>query len=178
MQEKATIARPYAEAAFAQAREEGDLRRWSELLQVLGMVVSDPRMRRVIGDPRLGEERLYQLLADICGDRLHPTGANFLRILIRSRRIGLAPEIYRMFEDSRAEAEGVARVHVIAAYDVDDQQRNRIVEAMTRRLGRKIEITSTTDQSLIGGAIIRSGDSVIDASVRGLLERLRIEFAH
>ena len=178
MQEKTTIARPYAEAAFAQATGEGALRHWSEMLELLSAIVADGQVRRLIGDPRLGEERLYQLFTEICGDRLSATGANFLHILIHSKRIGLAPEIHRMFEYSRAGAEGVARVHVIAAYELDEQQRGRIVEAMKRRLGRKIEITSTTDQSLIGGAIIRSGDSVIDASIRGMLERLRIEFAH
>ena len=178
MQENTTIARPYAEAAFAQASEEGDLGRWSEMLRLLSTIVSDPRMRGVIGNPVMDEERLYQLFVDVSGERLTPTGRNFLRILVRAKRIALAPDIYRMFEHSRAQAEGVARVEVIAAYDLDDQQRQRITEAMKRRLGKKVEISSTTDQSLIGGAIIRSGDSVIDASIRGLLEKLRIEFAH
>src|SRR5690606_31570689 len=99
MLEKATIARPYARAAYEQASEEGKLREWSAMLGFIAAVVKDPLMQRVIPDPKLGEERLYGLVADICGDRLSETGRNFLRLLVDAGRLDVAPEIFRQFEE-------------------------------------------------------------------------------
>lgn len=175
--EKATIARPYARAAFEQAREEGKLRDWSQMLGLIAAVVQDPLMERVIGDPKLGEERLYGLVADICGERLSATGRNFLRILVDAGRLDIAPEVFTQFEEKRARAEGVSDVDVITAYELDAAQQKQVAEAMKKRLGRDVQIRSEVDQSIIGGVIIRAGDSVIDASLRGRLRQLANEFA-
>jgi F-type H+-transporting ATPase subunit delta len=177
MQEKATIARPYARAAFEQAREEGKLREWSALLGFLAAVVKDPLMQRVLRDPKLGEERLFGLVADLCGDRLTQTGRNFLRILVEARRLDVAPEIFQQFEEKRARAEGVSEVDVISAYEIDPSQQKQVADLMKKRLGRDVQVRASVDPSIIGGVIIRAGDSVIDASIRGRLRQLANEFA-
>ena len=177
MQEKATIARPYARAAFEQAREEGRLREWSAMLGLIAAVVKDPLMQRVINDPKLDEERLYGLVADICGERLSGTGRNFLRILIDAGRLSLAPEMFAQFEEKRARAEGISEVDVITAYELDAAQQQQVADAMKKRLKRDVQVRSEVDQSIIGGVIIRAGDSVIDASLRGRLRQLANEFA-
>lgn len=177
MQEKATIARPYARAAFEQARAEGKLKEWSAALQLLAAVVAEPAMRRLIGNPKLGEDRLFALLVEICGSVLPPSGRNFVQVLVRAGRLEVAPEIHAQFEQKRAAAEGVAGVEVVSAYELDAAQKQRIIEIMKKRLGREIRITATVDQSIIGGAVIRAGDSVIDASLRGRLRQLGNEFA-
>ena len=177
MLEKATIARPYAEAAFAHALEEGKLSDWSAMLEQLNVVVSDANMHGVINNPKLSSEQLHQFIVDICGDKLSNTGKNFVRILIDAERIGLAVEIFSIFEQKRAAAEGISEVDVISAYPLDDAQISAISESISKRIGKKVDINTEEDIDLIGGVIIRAGDSVIDASLRGRLKELNSVFA-
>ncbi|MEX2516509.1 MAG: F0F1 ATP synthase subunit delta [Gammaproteobacteria bacterium] len=172
MLEKTTIARPYAEAAFEQAREEGELKSWSELMVTLTAVVRDKQMRLLLENPRVTSEQIMQIVTSIVSGSLSKTQSNFVRLLIEAERLLYAPEMAEQFEQQRLDVEGLANVDVISAYPLDDGQRQRIVEAMARKLDRKIELSESTNQELIGGVIIRNGDYVIDASVRGQLEEL------
>jgi len=169
--EKATLARPYARAVFEQARDENKAQEWSALLELLAAITADPLLRRVARNPRVSAEQLTELLMELCAERLMPTGRNFVQLLVHAGRLEVVTEIQAQFERRRLHAEGRANVEVIAAFELDDALRNRIREVMTRRLGREVTLSASVDKSLIGGAVIRSGDSVIDASVRG---RLRI----
>ncbi len=177
MVEKATIARPYAEAAFSNALEEDKLGDWSAMLNLLGVVVSDDNMRGVINNPKLSGEQLHQFIVDICGDKLSQTGKNFVRVLIDAERIGLAANIFSLFEQKRAAAEGISEVDVISAYQLDDAQISVISESISKRIGKKVDINTEEDKDLIGGVIIRVGDSVVDASLRGRLKELNSVFA-
>ena len=177
MLEKATIARPYAEAAFDQALEEGKLVDWSQMLGMLKLVIADANMRTVIKNPKLSSEQLYQFIVDVCGNALSQTGKNFVKILVNAERIGLAAEIFALFEQKRAAAEGISEVDVITAYPLDDAQIKTISDAISKRLGKKVDINTEEDKDLIGGVVIRAGDAVIDASLRGRLKELNNIFA-
>jgi len=177
MLEKATIARPYANAAFDQAIDESKLSEWSAMLNLLSVIVSDDSMSAVINNPKLSDEALYQFFTDIGGDKFSQTGKNFIRVLIDARRINLATEVFELFERKRTAAEGISDVEVISAYPLDDAQVNAISESISKRLGKKIDINTDEDKDLIGGVIIRVGDSVIDASLRGRLKELNSIFA-
>ncbi len=177
MADIATIARPYAQAAFAQAMEESRLKQWSKMLEILSIAVSDPRMRSLINSPRTGRERLLQLTLDICGTGLSKTEQNFIRVLIDAKRLAVAAEIFSLFRDKRDAAEGIAEINVITAYPLADDQRIKISEALAEKLNRTIEVVSEVDKSLIGGAVIRAGDSVIDASIKGRLQELNNIFS-
>ena len=172
MLEKATIIRPYAEAAFAYALEEKQLSDWSAMLKLLGMIVRDDSMQRIISSPKLSAEELYNFIIDICGDKLSQAGKNFVKILIDARRISLATEISVIFEQKRSAAEGVSEVNVITAYPLDESQIKMITESLGKHTGNKIDINIKEDKDLIGGVIIRAGDSVVDASLRGRLKEL------
>lgn len=173
MLEKTTIARPYAEAAFEQAQEEGSLKSWSELLSVLTVAVSDSQMHALLENPRVTSEQLLDIVKALVGSDLGKTQQNFIQVLVEAERLQFVPEMQALFEENRLDAEGLARVEVTSAHPLEDSQRERIKEAMAKRLNRKIELTENTEDALIGGAVIRNGDSVIDASVRGQLEVLR-----
>ena len=177
MLEKATIARPYANAAFDQAIEEGKLSEWSSMLSLLSVIVSDENMRGVINNPKLSSGQLHQFIADICGDKLSKTGSNFNKLLVDAERIGLAAEIFNIFEQKRGAAEDISEVDVISAYALDDAQINAISESISKKLGKKIDINTEVDKDLIGGVIIRAGDSVVDVSLRGRLKELNSVFA-
>ncbi len=177
MLEKATIARPYANAAFDQAIEEGKLSEWSSMLNLLSVIVSDNNMHAVINNPKLSNEQLHQFIVDVAGDKLSQTGKNFIQILIDAERIHLAVDIFELFEQKRAAAEGISDVEVVSAYALDGAQINTISESISKRLGKKIDVNTEEDKNLIGGVIIRMGDSVIDASLRGRLKELNSVFA-
>ncbi len=177
MQETITIARPYARAVFEQAQSGNKLNQWSAMLHVLGTVAADAGMQALIKNPKLDREQLKQIILDICGSHLDQQGKNFVHILVDAGRFALVPQISRLFDEQKAQAEGVAAVEVISAYPLEAEQQEKIKQVMAKRLGRKIEITTHVDQSLIGGAVIRAGDSVIDASLRGRLKQLGHNFA-
>jgi len=172
MQEKSTLARPYASAVFEQAREDNAFAAWSDLLAFLEAAVAEPGLASVIADPRVESARLQELVLSICEGRLTEHGANFVRVLVENRRLALVPEIRRLFEAQRREHEGEAEVEVIAAYELEPRHEELIAKALSKRFGRRVDINVSIDQALIGGAVIRAGDLVIDLSLRGRLEQL------
>jgi len=175
MLDNTTIARPYARAVFEYAREEGDIPAWSDLLRQLATIVSDPQMQRLLGNPRVHHEQLEQLVCGLFAGPVSASGRNFIRILVQAGRLRHIAGISTLFEDLWAEAEGRIEINVITAYELDNRQERRIAETMAGRLGKKITVLPEVDTSLIGGMIVRAGDSVIDASLRGRLTRLRNE---
>lgn len=172
MQERLTIARPYALAAFDVAQQHRELDSWSAALEFLAAVVSDENLRALVADPRVGAERLTALLLDLGGTRFNERHRNFVRTLVRAGRVEVAAEIAQLFAARRAEVENTLNIEVTSAYPLDPKQQDAIAQAVRARLGRNIVVSSHTDSGLIGGAVIRAGDTVIDLSVRGRLASL------
>ncbi|HEU4655659.1 MAG TPA: F0F1 ATP synthase subunit delta [Steroidobacteraceae bacterium] len=172
MAEKATIARPYAKAAFEYAREHNGFERWSQVLAIGAAVVSDERAAQLLTNPRVKPEDLVALIADVCGGALDEHGRNFLLTLATNRRLALLPNIAEIFEKLRAEVENVLDVELVSAVQLDEAQRQRMSDALKKRFKRDIRLHCSIDPSLIGGAIVRAGDFVIDGSVKARLERL------
>ena len=177
MAERVTIARPYAKAAFEHARERKAFARWSELLATASAVVADPNVEKLLSNPRVTPAQLVDLIAGVVGE-LDDQGKNFLNTLAQNRRLGLLPEISANYEKLRAEIEQIADVHVTSAIALDDAQRARLTAALKKRLRREVRLHVSVDPSLIGGAIVRSGDLVIDGSLKSGLDRLAMEIAH
>ena len=172
MEERTTLARPYALAVFKLAKEKDQLEEWSEILEFLTAVESDATMKGIIADPRIEADKLAELVIDIAGDKLIDEGRNFARVLTESDRLSLLPEVWALYEEERASAEQRSRVEVISAYALNPNFTSMISEAMEKRLGGAIDLETRIDRSLIGGVVIRAGDLVIDASLRGRLQGL------
>ena len=172
MADRATIARPYARAAFAHARESKDFAGWSKLLGSAAIAASDSRVARLIGNPHVTGEELVELLGGFSGKAGGEGGRNFLKALAENRRLALLPQIALQFEELRAEVEGVVDVEVIAAQKIAAPQEKKLAAALTKRLGREVRMHTRIDETLIGGAIVRAGDLVIDGSLKGRIERL------
>ncbi len=170
-----TIARPYAKAAFEDARESGRLEAWSRGLSLAAAVVRDPRVQRLLDDPSVTPGELARLVTGIAGPELGEPGRNFVAALAENHRLGYVPEIAAMFAGLKDEAEGVADVTITSATALDEAQRRRLSEALARRLKRRVRLSCLTDPGLIGGAVLRAGDLVIDGSLRAKLERLAYE---
>lgn len=178
MAEKSTIARPYAQAVFELARAGGDYKQWSNLLQLAALVVVDPAMSKYIDNPHVSKETLAKLLIDIFGNQINDAGKNFLQVLVDNKRLTVLPEIAVLFEQLRAEAEKRIDAEVISAFPLSEAQRQAISAGLKKRLGREINLVAKVDAALIGGAVVRAGDMVIDGSVTGHLEKLAYALAH
>jgi F-type H+-transporting ATPase subunit delta len=174
MTDRLTIARPYARAAFEEARARGRLEPWSDALQLAAEVVKDPRVATLLGNPRVSAEQLAQLLIDIAGP-LGAEGDNFVRTLAANRRLGYLPQIAAQFATLKDAAQGVADVTVTSAAPLDTAQQKALVAAVEKRLRRAVRLHCEVDPTLIGGAVVRSGDLVIDGSLRTRLDRIAYE---
>jgi len=172
MAENSTIARPYAQAAFDIANAKSDLSAWSDMLELAAMVASDSAMAEAIDSPHIKDEDVVSLFIEVCGDKLNPEGKNFIRVLTENKRLNVLSDIASAFEQLRADAEGTLDAEVISAFPLSDAEQQNIVAGLKKRLGRDITLTTRVDDSLIGGAIIRAGDMVIDGSVTRHLDDL------
>jgi F-type H+-transporting ATPase subunit delta len=174
-----TIARPYARAIFEIADSAGVLADWSESLLVAGQLLGDGGLVEYLGDPDLSDERRFEFLTglfDKAGSRLlaggDKKGSNFLKLLIENGRVGVLPEISNHFEALKAEVENSVDAVVTSAVALSKEQVNEIAASLKERLGRDVRITTEIDETLIGGAVIRAGDVVIDGSLRARLDGL------
>jgi F-type H+-transporting ATPase subunit delta len=174
MADKGTLARPYARAVFELARDAGAFAPWSQRLALAAGAVQNGDVRRLLEDPRRTPKAQVELLLELCGEPHAPDLSNFLRTLADNGRLGVLPEIAAAFEALRAEAEGRIEVEVRSAQDLDERTRAALKAALERRLERTVELRNVIDPDLIGGAVIRAGDLVIDGSVHGRLEGLAV----
>ena len=175
MAEKATIARPYARAAFEHARESQALAAWSELLAAGAAVAATPGAEALFGNPRVSAGELVELIAGVASDSgvaVNEDGRNFLGVLAHEHRLALLPQIAAQFEARRAEVENTIDVEVTTAMPLTAAQRATLEAALGKRFGRTVRLAERVDATLVGGAVVRAGDMVIDGSLRGRLARL------
>jgi F-type H+-transporting ATPase subunit delta len=176
MAERTTTARPYAKAIFALARKGNTLAATSASLTRAAEVVSDPRVHALLGSPHVSAAQLAELVIGVTGAGLDPgleEGVrNFLTLLAQNRRLGFLPEIGALFEQMKSEVENAVDVEVTAATPLTPDQESRYVAALQKKLGRSVRLHTKVDGSLLGGAVLKAGDLVIDGSIKGRLERL------
>lgn len=172
MADRLTIARPYAKAAFEDAVAKQSLEGWSPVLHTAAAVVRDARVETLLDNPLVTPEELAQFVSGIAGGKLGEDVRNFVLTLAENRRLSVLPEIATLFDELKDEAEGYADVTVTSATQLSAEQQRHLSEVLARRLKRKVRLECHVDPHLIGGAIVRSGDLVIDGSMRARLERM------
>lgn len=172
MAELATLARPYAKAAFEVAADANKFADWSIFLGNAATAASEGAVDTLLSDPSQSGSQLAELFIDITGSESFVPGKNFLSVLAKNKRLALLPVIAEQFEKLKAEKEQSIDVEIITALEISDDTQATLVSALSKKFNRDINISNSVDKELIGGAIIRAGDLVIDGSVRGKLEKL------
>jgi F-type H+-transporting ATPase subunit delta len=178
MAEKSTIARPYAEAIFALAKEQSKLKVWSENLQSAAAVTANSEMQAMISNTNVTKNQVASLIIEVCGGKFSTEAKNLIKLLAENRRLLLLGEIAAQYEDLRAEEEKTIDAEMISAFEVSAAQQKQIADKLKTRLGREVTLTCRVDSSLLGGAIIKAGDLVIDGSTKEQIQKLSIELAH
>lgn len=172
MEERTTIARPYAEAAWQQARGEGQVEAWANAVELLSTIVQEPAVAERLGHPHVSRDQMNDLVSSVGGETFSGSRGNFVKVLLEADRLGFAPEIFEEFHALKAADENRLDVEVISAYPLDQQAEQAIAAAVKEKMGKEVEMTTQVDESLFGGVVVRAGDQVIDLSLRGKLGQL------
>ncbi len=174
-----TIARPYAAALFEAALGRDMLDVWSAQLDLLARVAGHETMQQMLVDPRLpGEVKAERLCSVLEGREQSGSGTaqlrNFVHLLAANGRLEaeLIAHISQEFEQLERRAQKRYQVFVSTAFALDQHQRAELEDKLRVRLGGEVEIHEQVDARLLGGAVIRHGDQVLDGSLRGRLARL------
>jgi F-type H+-transporting ATPase subunit delta len=173
--ERATIARPYAKAAFEYARDAKAFDRWSQSLNRAAEIVADPDVAALTKNPNMTTEDLVSFITEFDGPKPDDGIRNFVHVLAENHRLPLLPEIAKHYNELVADVENTVDVEVISAVALNPLQADKLSQALAKRLKRKVRMQNTVDAALLGGAVVRAGDLVIDGSLKGRLERLSTE---
>ena len=171
MTQPLTIARPYARAAYEVATAHGVQNEWAEKLAFAAEVADDPQVIALFGDPRLSPQTLASLFVR-GSEPAESEFARFLGVLADNRLLRELPEIAALFEQMKRDADHVLKVRVRSAVPLDDAEATRMVEALKRRFNSDIELERSVDPSVLGGAVIDAGETVIDGSLKSRLAKL------
>ena len=172
MAEIATVARPYAEAAFRSAVEANDLGAVAQSLALVAAITRDEQMHSILLNPKVTASQKKEIFDSAAGSRLHPVVRNLVGMLVDNHRSVLIGSIHEQFEGLKHEHERVLRARITSAQPLTDAQRDDIVGALERRYGKKVEAELDVDPRLLGGARVQVGDQVIHASVRDALAQM------
>ena len=172
MSEAKTIARPYATAVWRHAVAHEEQSRWAEMLAFMAAVIKDKTMAAIVADPRVAGNTLADLMLAICGKQLNSTAEALVRLLVENGKLGLVPAIAEVYNELATEAGGALQATLTTAYPIEQAFEKSIAAAMKKRLRRAVRFTTKIDKDLLGGVVIRAGDLVIDASLRGQLQAL------
>ena len=172
MAENLTIARPYARAVFDLALETKSLDKWQDMLSAMAVACSDETFLSFLknsASPESACSALKKLLEGI----IDKSAENFISIIGENMRFEVLPEIYQEFLSLRNEYDKVLEAQVISARPLQEDELEVLKKKLLSRYGcKKVTITTSIDPSIIGGAILKIGDEVIDASVKTSLQSL------
>ncbi|NIW23493.1 MAG: F0F1 ATP synthase subunit delta [Gammaproteobacteria bacterium] len=178
MSDNSTVARPYAQAIFELASADKSLSEWSEALGVAANVLGDEGAQSFLAQPGLDDSGRAEFVISVCGEAAGPGvlsgehGQNLLRLLAENGRLTALSDIAAQFDALKAKAENRVNVQLTTAAAVDKKVAAGISKALEQKLGRQVELTLVVDEALLGGAVIRAQDMVIDGSVKNRLEKL------
>ncbi len=181
MADNNTVARPYAQAIFEVAQENGALDELSASLAAARDLIGDGQVVAFLGQPSLNDDQRLQFLQDLFAESVgkgsvfaggSQHGTNFLKLLLENGRVAVLPEISEQFEALKARVENSIDAVITAAAPLSAAQEQAIAGSLAAKLGRDVRISTEIDENLIGGAVIRAGDVVIDGSLRARLEGL------
>ncbi len=169
-----TAARPYANAVYDLAHETSALDSWSDALANLANVVADAQMKLALDDPELGSGQKAELILQVLGDKLNQQQQNLVKLMAENGRLKIMQDVQQQFEIARARAENKIEAQVVSAFELSPEQTSELVNTLKNKLGCDVTLTATVDESLIGGVVIKAGDTIIDASMKSQLESLAL----
>jgi F-type H+-transporting ATPase subunit delta len=171
-----TLARPYAKAVFSIAQDSNAIEKWSKALQLLTALVKTSEIKETVENPKLTIENRAELIQALCEKHLDKSIKEqfdaFALMLLDNHRLPLVESITLLFEQFQYEASKTLKAEVTSSVALNDKQQQAIITKLAKLLDRKIVLSVSIDPSILGGFVVKAGDSVIDMSVKGRLEEL------
>ncbi len=175
MARRTSSARRYAEAAFELASRDSSHAGWARDLETAAAIIADERVSHVLDNPSIPQPERQKIVGDMFAGRIAAPCLNLVRLLVERGRAELAPQIAAEYRRLMNRHQGVVEAVVTSAAPLTSDE----TEALRRRIeamaGTSIDLRTELDTTLIGGLTVKVGGRLLDASVRGRLERLRDE---
>jgi F-type H+-transporting ATPase subunit delta len=171
MSELTTVARPYAKAAFDYAVEQGAIDQWLEMLVFAAQVAQNETMASHLTGG-MSNEQASALFINVCGEQLNSNGQNLIKVMAENQRLLVLPQVVTLFSELKAEYEKEVSVDVESAVELNADQISSLSAALEKRLARKVKLNCNVNSEVVSGLIIKAGDTVIDGSIKGKLDRL------
>ncbi len=175
MAESLTIARPYAKALFEIA-VKGNLKEWQSIMEICTLFSKDNIAKKYLASYKGSANSLYDFFESIfekSGVSSSPKEfKGFLSLLIKNDRVELIPDISQLFIKEANKSNNILLATITSAMPISDSEKDIIVTNLSKKFGKKIEAVVTIDEALIGGIIIKVGNSIIDGTIKGRLEQL------
>jgi len=169
-----TIARNYAEALLELARRAKDLRGWGSLLQgIADAMQRDEKLRVFLQTPRVDARTKNEILRNALADRAPSKFVRFIESVVMHRRQMLIPGIAQEYMDLVDRAENRLHANVTVAREPDEKTKKLIADRLSKVFDKKVVPHITVDSRILGGLVIRVGDTVMDGSARRRLSLLR-----
>lgn len=173
MVELSTIARPYAEAAYKVAKAS-NVQQWSDWLEAWSTVAQNEDIKLLVDNPKVTDEQVLEIFIELSKTPAQAEARNFLSALVENGRLLALPEIAAQFTVLKNSDAGAADAEIASAFALDDAEIQNIAGSLEKKFGRKLNITVVVDESLIGGIRVTVGDKVLDSSVRGKLNAMKV----
>lgn len=178
MAELSTLARPYAKAAFEYADSSNKLAAWGEMFASVAAIAVDDKVQDLLNAPALSTDVVSAQFIEVCGDLLDDQAKNLVSALAENKRLALLPQINDQFQLLKAAKDQEVDVLIETAFALAADELERFKQALAASLQRNVVIETQVNEELIGGAVIRAGDTVIDGSIRSKLSKLSDALSH
>jgi F-type H+-transporting ATPase subunit delta len=174
MAEAITVARPYAEAVYKLGIINDSLVQWSKMLQLAAAIAEDSHVKLLVGNPAVSTRQLGDIFLEIGRNKFTSEARNLVIMLADNKRISILPQISQLFEQLKAQHEGILEAKIVSAFAMESKQLKKLVDDLEQKFKRKIEAKVDVDPELIGGVKVEIGDEILDASIRGKLEAMAV----
>ncbi|MGK2963069.1 MAG: F0F1 ATP synthase subunit delta [Gemmatimonadaceae bacterium] len=169
-----TIARNYAEALLELARRAEDPAGWGKLIRdVASGIDQDITLRHFLESPKISEAQKNEIFFQALGDRVPRHFLRFLQTLVRKRRQNLIPEIAIEYDNLLDIDQGRVHANVTVAAEVTGDEESSIAKELSRVIGKTVVPHMQVNPAILGGVVVKIGDTVMDGSVRRRLARLK-----
>ena len=178
MDEIGTVARPYAKAVFELAAASETLTEWSDFLKECSELLKNNEIKALIKAPGQNKKNIAEVFYAIAtldaraNDLSQKQFFNLIQILSVNDRLNVMGELHKQYSQKKRESEKTTEVTLTTAAPTDQNELNKMTQALERKLGNKVDLKLTIDKSLIGGAVIQSGDHMVDGTVSTQLQNL------
>ena len=174
MAEAITVARPYAEAVYKLAIANDSLAQWSKMLQLAAAIAEDTQMKLLIGNPVISAKQLGELFLEIGRNKFNTEARNLVMLLTENKRVTVLSQISQLFEQLKAQHEGVLEARIVSAFAMESKQLKKLIDDLEQKFKRKIEVQVSVDPELINRIKVEISDEILDASIHNKLEAITV----